>query len=52
MASHFPANRFYKRHLDKKLQLVGFLGGQLSALGALRAAEANQAIDRLVEFLL
>jgi hypothetical protein len=24
-ASHFPANRFYKRHLDKKLHLVSRL---------------------------
>src|SRR3954453_5772584 len=44
MASHFPADRFYKRHLDKKLHCSGSRQSQIAANKGLSAAKLRLAI--------
>jgi hypothetical protein len=47
MASHFPADMFYKRHLDKKLHCVDRLQREIDADKAMGVAKLRLAIERL-----
>jgi hypothetical protein len=50
MASHFPADRFYKRHLDKKLHCIEWPQGQIQAGRAVGAAKLRLPIGRFAYF--